>query len=329
MFQTYVILCLSAAAGGAVNAVAGGGTLLTFPALVLALGGTDEATVIANATSSLALVPGSIASAWGYRRELATMRRWAVLLAPPSLLGGCVGALLVVGQPPKVFATLVPWLILLAASLFGLQPQLARWTGVGQHHAKPTSRSLAIIVVFQFVVSVYGGYFGAGAGILMLSALAMMGFENIHEMNSLKSTLGTLINVVAVFVFIVGHRIDWPFAIAMAVSAAIGGYFGASIARTLDKRLVRNAIVVIGFSLAAIYFYRQWAATPQTSRQIDRSGMAPHHFVKEDPCRHADIERIDARRHRNFHAAVALADKSAVEAVTFAAEQKCQPIRPG
>ena len=108
------------------------------------------------------------------------------------------------------------------------------------------------------LVSVYGGYFGAGAGILMLSALAMMGFENIHQMNSLKSSLGTLINLVAVIVFMVGDRIDWHYAIAMAISAAMGGYLGASVARRMDKRLVRNAVVAIGFSLAVFYFYRQW-----------------------------------------------------------------------
>ena len=261
MWQTYLILCASAVAGGMVNAVAGGGTLLTFPALMLALGSTAEATVIANATSTVALVPGSIASVWGYRREVIHMRRWAMLLAWPSLLGGCVGSLLVVAQPAYVFANLVPWLILAAALLFALQPQIARWTGVGQHHETPSMHSLIGIIGFQFLVSVYGGYFGAGAGILMLGALAMMGFENIHQMNSLKSSLGTLINLVAVAVFMAGDRIRWPYAIAMAISAAIGGYFGASVARRLDKRLVRNAVVVIGFSLAAFYFYRQWTAS--------------------------------------------------------------------
>lgn len=261
MWQTYLILCASAVAAGIVNAVAGGGTLLTFPALVLALGQSDEATVIANATSTIALVPGSIASMWGYRRELAHMRRWAVLLSWPSLLGGLVGSALVIAQPAKVFANLVPWLILGAAMLFALQPQIARWTGVGQHHETPTRSSLAGIIAFQFLVSVYGGYFGAGAGILMLSALAMMGFENIHQMNSLKSSLGTLINIVAVVVFVAGGRIHWPYAIAMSISAAIGGFLGSSIARTLDKQLVRNAVVVIGFSLAAFYFYRQWSTS--------------------------------------------------------------------
>ena len=257
MLQTYLILCVSAVAAGIVNAVAGGGTLLTFPVLLAALGSTDEATVFANATSTVALVPGSIASIWGYRREVIHMQRWALLLAWPSLLGGCLGSLLVIAQPAKVFASLVPWLILAAALLFALQPQISRWTGVGRHHEKPTNYTLAGIVGFQFLVSIYGGYFGAGAGILMLSALAMMGFENIHQMNALKSTLGTLINIVAVVVFMVGGQIHWPFAIAMAISAAIGGYFGASVARRLDKRLVRNAVVVIGFSLAAFYFYRQ------------------------------------------------------------------------
>lgn len=272
MLQTYAILCLSAVAAGIVNAVAGGGTLLTFPALVLALGSTDEATVMANATSTVALVPGSIASVWGYRRELVHMRRWALLLAWPSVIGGVLGSILVIAQPAQVFAALVPWLILGAALLFALQPQIARWTGVGQHHESPSTRSLIGIVGFQFLVSIYGGYFGAGAGILMLSALAMMGFENIHQMNSLKSTLGTLINVVAVVVFVAGGQVDWPFAIAMAIAAASGGYLGASVARRLDKRLVRNAVVVIGFSLATFYFYRQWSGHNDTSSPTSTAG---------------------------------------------------------
>jgi len=259
MVETYVILCLSAIAGGAVNAIAGGGTLLTFPALFLALGGTDEATVVANATSTVALVPGSIASVWGYRREVAHMRRWALLLAWPSLAGGFVGSLLVVAQPARVFANLVPWLILAAALLFALQPHIARWAGIGQHHESPTKATFAAIIMFQFLVATYGGYFGAGAGILMLSALAMMGFENIHQMNSLKSTLGTLINVVAVVVFMHDGRVHWPFGIAMAIAAAAGGYVGASLARRLDKAVVRNAICVIGFGLAGFYFYRQFS----------------------------------------------------------------------
>ena len=169
MLNTYLILCISAVAAGVVNAVAGGGTLLTFPVLLAALGSTDEATVIANATSTVALVPGSIASIWGYRREVVHMRRWAMILAGPSLLGGCIGSLLVIMQPAKVFANLVPWLILAAAMLFALQPKIARWTGVGQHHETPSGGSLAGIIAFQFLVSVYGGYFGAGAGILMLT----------------------------------------------------------------------------------------------------------------------------------------------------------------
>lgn len=258
MLGTYLILCVSAVAAGVVNSVAGGGTLLTFPTLIFALGSSAEAMVIANATSTIALVPGSIASLSAYRREIVSMRRWALLLAWPSLLGGGVGSILVIAQPARTFATLVPWLILGAALLFALQPQISRWAGIGHPHEAPTARSLTGIVCFQFLVAIYGGYFGAGAGILMLSALAMMGFENIHQMNALKSLLGSLINVVAVVVFIAGHCVHWPFAIAMAISAAIGGYFGASIARRMDKRLVRNSVVFIGFALAAFYLYRQY-----------------------------------------------------------------------
>jgi uncharacterized membrane protein YfcA len=148
---------------------------------------------------------------------------------------------------------------LLAALLFCSQPLIARWTGIGRPHAQPSRATVAAIILFQFGVAIYGGYFGAGIGILMLSALAMMGLADIHVMNGLKSWLGSCINGVAVVVFIVGGRVDWPLAVAMAIAGAIGGYAGASIARRLNRDLVRRTVVVIGFSLAAYFFYQQWS----------------------------------------------------------------------
>jgi hypothetical protein len=263
MIRDYCLLCLASALAGAVNSVAGGGTLLSFPVLFGVLErrhqGLAVASVIANATSTVALFPGSVAAVWGYRRELQSARRWAWLLTPPSLLGGLVGSRLLTTLPEEWFLWLVPWLILLAALLFCLQPLISRWTGIGRPHAQPHRGTIAGIVLFQFGVAIYGGYFGAGIGILMLSALAMMGMADIHVMNGLKSWLGSCINGVAVVVFIVGGRVDWPLAGAMAIAGAIGGYGGATVARRLNRDLVRRVVVVIGFSLAGLYFYRQWS----------------------------------------------------------------------
>lgn len=257
----YLLLALAAALGGAINAVAGGGTLVTFPALysVLAAEGFAGAAVMANATSTVALVPGSVASAWGYRRELSDAARWTWILAPPSLIGGLIGSLLLVTLREKVFQTLVPWLILTATLLLALQPAIARWTGIGRPHAAPSRGTVAIVAGFQLLVAIYGGYFGAGIGILMLSSLAFMGLADIHQMNALKTLLASLINGVSVLVFVSGAKVHWSAAGAMLVAAIVGGYAGARIARRLDKNLVRRLVVGLGWVLAAFYFYQEYA----------------------------------------------------------------------
>ncbi len=249
-------LCLSAVLAGAINSVAGGGTLLTFPALDHVLGATAAAAVTANATSTVALLPGSIGGVWGYRHEFAGSGRWMAWLLLPSLLGGILGAALLVLLPAESFKRLVPWLILTAACLFTLQPWIARKTGIGQPHAAPKRSTMMMIAGFQFLVSIYGGYFGAGIGILMLTALAMMGQSDIHKMNALKSLCGTCINGVAAAWFVWQGQVEWRWAVPMAVAAVIGGAGGAVIARRLDRRVVRGAVIVIAFSLATYYFAR-------------------------------------------------------------------------
>ena len=236
------------------NAVAGGGTLLTFPALL-----TVVSPVVANATSTVALVPGSLASVWGYRFELRHLGPWTGLLILPSLAGGLVGSLLVTRLPEEYFSRLVPWLILTAAVLFLAQPAIIRLMGIGKEHRPPTRVGLAGITIFQFLVAVYGGYFGAGIGILMLSALGLMGIKDIHQMNALKTLLAALINGISVLVFVAEGKVAWRYAAVMAVAAIVGGYAGASVARRLDPRLVRWIVVAIGFGLAAHYFYKQWS----------------------------------------------------------------------
>jgi hypothetical protein len=254
----YISLCTVATVAGAINSVAGGGTLLTFPALISALGGSAEAAVIANATSTVALFPGSLAGMAGYRRELFAARSWVRLLLLPSLAGGLIGSLLVIWLPAESFKALVPWLILTAATLFWLQPRIARAIGLGTGEDTSGPQNIGLVTGFQFCVAVYGGYFGAGIGILMLTALALMGLHDIHRMNGLKTLFASAINGVAVVVFIASGKVDWPFALAMAVAAIVGGYGGAHLARRLDRNLVRGVVVSIGFVLASYYFYQQF-----------------------------------------------------------------------
>jgi uncharacterized protein len=257
-----LLVCGAALLAGAVNSVAGGGTLLTFPVLIAVLtrrlGSEKVAAVVANQTSTMALIPGICAAAWGYRRQLKHSQHWLKWLLPPSLIGGLIGALLVVGFPDQ-FSTLVPWLILTAAVLFVLQPQIARWTGVGLPHAQPSTSTVIGIVVFQFFVAIYGGYFGAGIGILMLSSLGLMGLADIHVMNGLKNCLAFAMNLMAVVVFLTRGQIDWSLALPMIGCSIIGGFVGAVLAQKIDRRVVRWIIIVIGFSLATYYFYRQFA----------------------------------------------------------------------
>lgn len=244
------LVFLAALAGGGVNSIAGGGTLLTFPALV-ALGVPP---IMANATNTMALWPGSLSAMWGYRRTLAGTQRWAVGLAVPSVLGGVAGALLLLRTTPGRFDVIVPWLVFLATVLFVSQrPLLHLLRG---RSAAPAAADAAIvppgpratILVYQFAVAVYGGYFGAGIGILMLAALGFMGFTHIHRMNGLKNWFAVLINVVAAATLAPSGLIHWPVAATVAVGAIVGGYAGAHLAQRVAQERVRQAIVAIGFA---------------------------------------------------------------------------------
>lgn len=258
----YGLLCFSAAAAGAVNALAGGGTLLTFPVLEQVLGGTPAALVQANATSTVALFPGSVAALGGYREDIGRSRRWIALLILPSLVGGLIGTLLVTMFDPVYFKRAVPWLILTAATLFTLQPLLTRWTGIGKPHDAAATHTILGVVCFQLAIALYGGYFGAGIGILMLAGLAFLGLSDIHQMNGLKSLLGSCINGMSVAVFIWQGQVVWSYALAMAAASIVGAYVAARVARRLDKTLVRNVVTLIGISLAIYYFGRQGESKP-------------------------------------------------------------------
>lgn len=250
----YLPLFAAAFVAGIMNAVAGGGTLVTFPTLIAALAMFgDDAAAIANATSTSALLPGSLAGAWGYRSELATNRRFVLRMLGPSLIGGFLGSLLLAGYPES-FQTLVPWLVLSAAILFLVQPPLVRLVQRWQSNQEASTGLMIGLMVFQFFVAVYGGYFGAGIGILMLTALGFMGVGNIHHMNGIKTVLAATINAVTVVVVVAAGMIYWPYAGVMAVASVIGGYAGARVARRLPPIVVRTVVVAIGFGLAAYFF---------------------------------------------------------------------------
>ena len=261
-----LLLCATAVLAGMVNSVAGGGTLLTFPSLLAVLAVSPSAAVIANGvgvmangTSTVALWPASVISAWEFRREFRQAGRWLVWLLVPSVIGGLTGTLLVTELPPGVFDSLVPWLILIAALLFALQPQINRWIKIGAAHERPAWPKFAGILLFQLLVALYGGYFGAGIGILMLSSLALMGIGDINSMNAVKTVLTACINGTSVVVFMLDQKIEWSYALPMAVCAIVGGYFGARAALKVHPRRVRWAVIAIGFGLAAYFFYRQHA----------------------------------------------------------------------
>ncbi|MBL8205604.1 MAG: sulfite exporter TauE/SafE family protein [Blastocatellia bacterium] len=233
---------------GAMNAVAGGGTLLTFPTLIW----TGLSPIHANATNTVALVPGALAGAWGYRRELQSAETKRYVLLIPSLMGGLIGGILLRYTPPATFAALVPALILFAVILFALQEPIQRRLRGAQASTEPvtTSRWLIAASVLQFLTGVYGGYFGAGMGIMMLATLGLLGFANIHQMNGLKNLLGMTINLTAAMYFIFVGLVHWPEALVMAVGAIVGGYGGAGLARKLGAKFVRVAVIVIGVGMA-------------------------------------------------------------------------------
>jgi uncharacterized membrane protein YfcA len=257
----YVWLCVTAALAGGVNALAGGGTLLTFPALFAILGPANA--VMANGTSTVALAPASFSSAWAYRHELKKEARWLKLLILPSLIGGVLGTLLVTRLPDSYFESLIPWLILLASLLFALQPLLARKKGdlpPGSLEASPSPSPTrqVMLAFFQLLIAIYGGYFGAGIGILMLTGLGFMGLKNMHEMNALKTLLAGCINAMSVIIFVWAGEVNWLIALLMMVSSVIGGYLAASFGRKLKPIYIRYFVIAMGFILSAWFFYGQW-----------------------------------------------------------------------
>ena len=237
---------------GAINSVAGGGTLVSFPALIwLGLG-----SVTANATSTVAIWPGTVGSAWGYRRELRGADRRYLLMIVPSLVGGMAGAILLRSTPASTFDRLVPFLIVFATLLFMAQEAVQRKLGTAEAAANRSTKWLVGAMLFQLAVGLYGGYFGAGIGILMLAALSILGLKDIHEMNSLKVVLGGSVNGIAAAYFVWAGMVRWEYVVLMAVASILGGYGGAGIARRIGRTAVRRMVIAIGWGMAISLFIK-------------------------------------------------------------------------
>ena len=238
---------------GAINSVAGGGTLVSFPALIW----LGLPSVVANATSTVAIWPGSLGGLLGFRRDLREMPPKMLALIVPSLVGGIGGAILLRMTPTSVFDRLVPLLILFATCLFMAQDAVQRMLRIAPVAADSTKPEgggrgewLAGALAFQLVVGLYGGYFGAGLGIMMLAALGIMGFTDIHQMNGLKNLLALCINGVAALYFVSKGMVYWPDVIVMAIGAIAGGVGGAGLARRLGRLAVRRIVVAVGLAMA-------------------------------------------------------------------------------
>ncbi len=254
--QEILSLLGAAFAAGVINAVAGGGTMITFP--VLLLFGTPA--IVANATSTLALVIGTAGSIFGYRGHMDEIKPWLGRLLPVSLVGGGVGSVLLLQTSDATFTRIVPFLLLFATLLF-LAQSLFKTRARQQMESPATPQILPKFLIFsigaQFAVAVYGGYFGAGIGILMLASLGFLGLSHIHEMNALKNVLGSLINVVAAIIFICGGLIDWPKASVMTIGALVGYLFGSTYSQKLPQLWVRRIISAVGVGITGFLFYKR------------------------------------------------------------------------
>ncbi|MDW8281873.1 MAG: sulfite exporter TauE/SafE family protein [Myxococcales bacterium] len=243
------LVLLSALVGGALNSVAGGGSFLTFPALLLC----GVPPIQANATSTAALVPGSLASALAYRLTLRD--RILVVLSLSSLVGGVLGALLLLRTPSAVFARLVPYLLLLATVLFAAGGPIGERLRARGPQASPVSLGASVPV--QLAIAIYGGFFGGGIGILMLALLALLGVGDLHRMNAIKAFQAAIINGVALVTFVAAGVVHGPLALPMAIAAVVGGYGGARLARRLPVRLVRRFVILVGTAMTALFLLGQ------------------------------------------------------------------------
>lgn len=254
---SFALIAAGAFLAGGMNAIAGGGTFFSFPALLAA----GVPPVTANASNTVALWPASLSSAWAYRREAMRHGKWALILILVSLVGGISGGLLLLATSNAAFAKLIPWLLLVATALFAFSGQVSALVGwiKSKLGAAPSSEPGSLGgALFQLIVAIYGGFFGAGLGILTLAALSIQGFRDMQELNALKNVASAVNYTVAALTFIIAGAISWPHTLVMLATAMIGGYAGASLARRLPAVWLRRLVVTVGASLTVIYFFKTY-----------------------------------------------------------------------
>jgi uncharacterized protein len=251
--HTAIFLFVAGTLGGAINAVAGGGSFIAFPALLF----TGVPPVPANATNTLALWLGVTASGGAYRSHLNISRRVMTPLIVTSVVGGLFGAFLLIKTPGQTFLKVLPWLMLGATLLFAFGKYL---TGkIAARISEDASRAaIAGASLFELFVAIYGGYFGGGMGIMNLAMLAALGMTDIHAMNALKVVLGGVINGVATVTFVITRAIVWPQAIVMTVGALLGGYFAAKWAQRLPQPWIRSFVIFVGTGMTVYFFVKAY-----------------------------------------------------------------------
>lgn len=246
----YVFLTVAAFVAGAINAVAGGGSLISFPALV-AVGYTPK---VANITNSVAMWPGYIGGSIGYAQQLSGQRRRVLLLTTPSILGAIAGSALLLYTSADSFEAIVPFLILFAAGLMAVQPRLAAWMAHRREGREQGDVNLEVLAAV-FVLAIYGAYFGAGLGILTLAVLAILLPDDLHRSNALKGLLSVIINAAAVVYFAIWGPVEWVPALVMAGAALAGGYLGVGWARRLSQQRLRQAVIAYAVVAAVVIFF--------------------------------------------------------------------------
>ncbi len=247
----YPLLALAAFAAGAINAVAGGGSLVSFPALVAA----GYPTKTANVTNTVALWPGYVGGSIGYAAQLSDQRRRIAVLSIPSILGAIVGSAILLATSDASFDRIVPFLILFAAGLMAGQPRLSAWVTRHRPHGAE-GRTPPELLAAVFVLAIYGAYFGAGLGIITLAVLGILLPDDLHRSNALKGLLSAIINAAAVVYFAIWGPVEWLPAAVMAVTALAGGYLGVGVARRIPVPRLRAGVIAYAIVVAIVLFIR-------------------------------------------------------------------------
>ena len=244
---SYLLLAAAGFIAGVMNAIAGGGTFVTFPALVF----TGVPSVIANASNAVALFPASVASAWAYRRDFQHVENVPFkAMVSVSLVGALIGAVLLLYTPDKTFDVIVPWLLLAATLIFAFGPRIT------PRLQKLFTIGPAALLFIQFLIGIYGGYFGGAMGIVMLALYGLFGLTNLNAMNATKTILAGAINGITVVVFAAGGKVWWPQTLVIMAAAVLGGYFGAHVARGMNPKRLRAIIIAISVTVTIVFFVR-------------------------------------------------------------------------